>query len=152
SKGIRMMPTWVMYHRPSINWTSPLRIERECLWRNSFKVSRQHAHPSGSPSPGLSDKQHAKTRYPVLYLDDGYAVFAYWNAEQTVYRLVREQVIQPIILVGIDSAGEQGRSGENLRCCRWAEEAHQFDVLGHAARKNCSRTNFSRRRRKRRTP
>ena len=64
--------------------------------------------------PGYHDKQNAKTRYAVFYLNDGYAVFAYWNVERTVYRLIREQVIQPIILVGIDNAGEKKRTTEYL--------------------------------------
>jgi enterochelin esterase-like enzyme len=64
--------------------------------------------------PEYHDKQNAHKHYPVFYLNDGYAVFAYWNAQETVYRLIREHAIPPIILVGIDNAGERERANEYL--------------------------------------
>ena len=48
----------------------------------------------------------AGPRYPVLYLNDGFAVFAErsWNAKAALDRLIPEQVIRPIVVVGIDNA------------------------------------------------
>ncbi len=64
--------------------------------------------------PGYSDRQNVQKRYPVLYLNDGYAVFAHWNAEDVMNKLVQARAIEPIILVGIDNAGERGRANEYL--------------------------------------
>src|SRR5262249_40421388 len=43
--------------------------------------------------------------YPVLYLNDGFAVFKAtgWNAPDTVARLITEKSIEPLILVGLDN-------------------------------------------------
>ena len=45
-------------------------------------------------------------RYPVLYLNDGFAVFArrHWNLPGTVDSLIGAGSIPPIIVVGIDNA------------------------------------------------
>jgi enterochelin esterase-like enzyme len=45
-------------------------------------------------------------RYPVLYLNDGFAVFSSrgWNAPATLDRLIQAGRIPPIIVVGIDNA------------------------------------------------
>jgi enterochelin esterase-like enzyme len=64
--------------------------------------------------PGYHDKQNSAMRYPVFYLNDGYAVFTYWNAGDTVHRLIREGAIEPLIVVGIDNAGEKERANEYL--------------------------------------
>jgi enterochelin esterase-like enzyme len=64
--------------------------------------------------PGYHDKKNAGRRYPVFYLNDGYAVFHYWDAEATVYRLIRSGAIEPLIVVGIDNAGEKERADEYL--------------------------------------
>ncbi len=50
-------------------------------------------------------------RYPVQYLNDGFAVFkaGAWNAPQIVRRLESEGRIRPILLVGIDN----GATAEN---------------------------------------
>ena len=61
-------------------------------------------------------------RYPVLYLLDGQNLFdaclsdvshREWGVDETVYRLVREGRIPPIIVVGVDHAGS-GRVHEYL--------------------------------------
>jgi predicted alpha/beta superfamily hydrolase len=53
-------------------------------------------------------------RYPVLYMLDGQNIFdaclsdvshTEWGVDETVYRLVREKKIPPIIVVGVDHAG-----------------------------------------------
>lgn len=59
--------------------------------------------------------QNATTRYPVLYMLDGQNLFdaclsevskTEWGVDETVYRLIREKKIPPIIVVGIDHAGK----------------------------------------------
>jgi enterochelin esterase-like enzyme len=54
--------------------------------------------------------------YPVLYLLDGQALFDAclseyshheWRVDETVYRLIAAHEIPPLIVVGIDNAGEQ---------------------------------------------
>jgi enterochelin esterase-like enzyme len=64
--------------------------------------------------PGYHDKKNAGKRYPVFYLNDGYAVFNYWDAEATVDRLIRAGAVEPLIVVGIDNAGEKERANEYL--------------------------------------
>lgn len=53
-------------------------------------------------------------RYPVLYMLDGQNIFDAclsdvshneWGVDETVYRLVREKKIPPLIVVGVDHAG-----------------------------------------------
>src|SRR5262249_36659149 len=55
-------------------------------------------------------------RYPVLYLQDGQNLFdpatAYvrdsdWRVDQTADKLIDEQVIEPLIIVGIYNTGER---------------------------------------------
>jgi predicted alpha/beta superfamily hydrolase len=55
--------------------------------------------------PGYSDPGNRERKYPVFYLNDGFAVFkdAAWNAPGTVSRLITEEIIEPIIVVGIDN-------------------------------------------------
>jgi predicted alpha/beta superfamily hydrolase len=54
--------------------------------------------------PGYS--ADSGTRYPVLYLNDGFAVFAthLWRAPLILDSLIDERAITPIILVGVDNA------------------------------------------------
>lgn len=61
--------------------------------------------------PGYDSPENATTRYPVLYLNDGQNLFdaatsfaGEWHADETADRLIREQVISPMIVVGIDNA------------------------------------------------
>jgi predicted alpha/beta superfamily hydrolase len=54
--------------------------------------------------PGYNDVDQQRTRYPVLYLNDGFAVFKFWKAKQTVLNLISSGKIEPFILVGIDNA------------------------------------------------
>jgi enterochelin esterase-like enzyme len=55
--------------------------------------------------PGYNDPGNRERKYPVLYLNDGFAVFkaTAWNAPATVSRLIAEGIIEPIIVVGIDN-------------------------------------------------
>jgi predicted alpha/beta superfamily hydrolase len=64
--------------------------------------------------PGYDDAQNAARQYPVLYLNDGQNLFepatsfngVEWQVDETADRLIREQVIPPLIIVGIDNAGK----------------------------------------------
>jgi predicted alpha/beta superfamily hydrolase len=60
---------------------------------------------------GYSAPANATRKYPVLYLNDGFAVFKpdAWNAPQLISDLIRKNIILPIVLVGIDN----GASIEN---------------------------------------
>lgn len=63
--------------------------------------------------PGYDDPQNASHRYPVLYLNDGQNLFepatsfngVEWQVDETSDRLIREGVIPPLIVVGLDNAG-----------------------------------------------
>jgi enterochelin esterase-like enzyme len=66
--------------------------------------------------PGYDDAANGARRYPVLYLFDGQDLFdactgpesAYeWHVDETLTRLIAEGKIDPMIVVGIDSAGER---------------------------------------------
>lgn len=68
--------------------------------------------------PGYDDPANAKVAYPVLYMADGQNIFeklpglpAEWGADETAARLIAEEKIQPIIIVGIPHAGA-GRAAE----------------------------------------
>jgi len=62
--------------------------------------------------PGYEDPVNLLRYYPVFYLNDGQNLFdratAYtgveWQVDETADRLIREKVIPPMILVGIDNA------------------------------------------------
>jgi predicted alpha/beta superfamily hydrolase len=64
--------------------------------------------------PGYDDAQNAARQFPVLYLNDGQNLFEpatsfngiEWQVDETADRLIREQVIPPLIIVGIDNAGK----------------------------------------------
>jgi predicted alpha/beta superfamily hydrolase len=55
--------------------------------------------------PGYEATTNRDRRYPVLYLNDGFAVFkaTAWNAPQTVSRLIADKSIESLILIGIDN-------------------------------------------------
>jgi predicted alpha/beta superfamily hydrolase len=64
--------------------------------------------------PGYDDPANAGLRYPVFYLNDGQNLFepetsftgVEWQVDETGDRLIRENVIAPMIFVGIDNAGK----------------------------------------------
>jgi enterochelin esterase-like enzyme len=64
--------------------------------------------------PGYDDAPNASRRYPVLYLNDGQNLFesatsfngVEWQVDETADRLIREVVIPPLIIVGIDNTGK----------------------------------------------
>lgn len=63
--------------------------------------------------PGYDDEENASQRYPVLYLNDGQNLFepstsfngVEWQVDETADRLIREGVVPPMIIVGIDNTG-----------------------------------------------
>jgi predicted alpha/beta superfamily hydrolase len=72
--------------------------------------------------PGYDAPENATRKYPVLYLLDGQNLFDAclseishheWEVDETVYRLIREHKIPPLIVVGIDNAGKD-RAAEYL--------------------------------------
>jgi predicted alpha/beta superfamily hydrolase len=64
--------------------------------------------------PGYDDLSNASRRYPVLYLNDGQNLFeasisftgVEWQVDETSDRLIREGVVPPMIVVGIDNGGK----------------------------------------------
>lgn len=71
--------------------------------------------------PGYSGPENQGRHYPVFYLNDGQNLFdpatAYigvdWQADEAAARLIRENRIPPLILVGIDNA-QKDRAREYL--------------------------------------
>jgi predicted alpha/beta superfamily hydrolase len=63
--------------------------------------------------PGYDDPVQASRNYPVLYLNDGQNLFeaaisftgVEWQVDETGDRLIREGVVPPMIIVGLDNGG-----------------------------------------------
>jgi predicted alpha/beta superfamily hydrolase len=64
--------------------------------------------------PEYDNPVNAGRRYPVLYLNDGQNLFesmtafggVEWQVDETADRLIREGVVPPMIIVGIDNSGK----------------------------------------------
>lgn len=64
--------------------------------------------------PEYDNPENSGRRYPVLYLNDGQNLFepstsftgVEWQVDETADRLIREGVIPPVIIVGIDNTGK----------------------------------------------
>ncbi|HWU88776.1 MAG TPA: alpha/beta hydrolase-fold protein [Kofleriaceae bacterium] len=65
--------------------------------------------------PGYDAPQNRTKKYPVLYLLDGQNLFdaclseishREWGVDETVYRLIAQKAIPPLIIVGIDHMGK----------------------------------------------
>jgi predicted alpha/beta superfamily hydrolase len=64
--------------------------------------------------PGYDDAENQGCHYPVLYLNDGQNLFeaatafggVEWQVDETADRLIREEAVPPIIIVGIDNTGK----------------------------------------------
>ena len=64
--------------------------------------------------PAYDEAENRDRRYPVLYLNDGQNLFepatsftgVEWQVDETADRLIRENIIAPMIIVGIDNAGK----------------------------------------------
>ena len=65
--------------------------------------------------PGYDNTENSRKRYPVLYLNDGQNLFepstsfagVEWQVDETAERLIREGLVPPMIIVGIDNAGKE---------------------------------------------
>jgi enterochelin esterase-like enzyme len=66
--------------------------------------------------PGYADVANQSKRYPVLYMFDGQDLFDActgpdakyeWQVDETMTRLIAEGKVEPMIVVGIDHAGER---------------------------------------------
>lgn len=83
---------------------------------------------------GYNDPANRNRRYPVLYLNDGFAVFkgGAWNAPEIVRRLESEGRIRPILLVGVDNGAtaENGSIGQRTReYLPYSDPKNEPDVL-----------------------
>jgi enterochelin esterase-like enzyme len=64
--------------------------------------------------PGYEEGENHGTHYPVLYLNDGQNLFetisafggVEWQVDEAADRLIREGVVPPLIIVGIDNTGK----------------------------------------------
>lgn len=64
--------------------------------------------------PGYDQGENSSRRYPVLYLNDGQNLFepstsftgVEWGVDETADRLIREEIVPPMIIVGIDHGGK----------------------------------------------
>lgn len=65
--------------------------------------------------PGYDHPDNAGRRFPVLYLNDGQNLFEpstsfngiEWQVDETADRLIREGVVPPMIIVGMDNAARE---------------------------------------------
>jgi enterochelin esterase-like enzyme len=65
--------------------------------------------------PGYDDAADAGRHYPVFYLNDGQNLFegatafngVEWQVDETADRLIREGVVPPMIIVGMDNMGRE---------------------------------------------
>lgn len=89
---------------------------------------------------GYTDPVNQFRRYPVLYLNDGQNLFdaatavsgnGEWQVDETVRRLIADEEIPPVIVVGIDNAGRSGRANEYLPYPDAYLEPPLADPMGH---------------------
>jgi predicted alpha/beta superfamily hydrolase len=72
--------------------------------------------------PGYSDPANVSRKYPALYMLDGQNMFdvcpamghAEWQIDEALTRLIGEGKVEPIIVVGIDSPGNDDRRSNEL--------------------------------------
>lgn len=101
-------------------------IEQEILPTGAKLIRDLRTHPFKSKvfnnqrmlrvwlPPGYVDRKNRSRRYPVFYLNDGQNLFdsstafggVEWQVAETADRLIREERIAPLIIVGIDNAQE----------------------------------------------
>lgn len=63
---------------------------------------------------GYDEEQNAGRRYPVFYINDGQNLFessssftgVEWQVDETADRLIREDAVAPMIIVGLDNAAK----------------------------------------------
>ena len=87
----------------------------------TFSISR--AARLAPSAAWLPPKFSKRTTYSVLYLNDGQNLFGDgdpdsegggWHVDETAARLIEEQRVVPLIVVGIDNGGERARSVDYL--------------------------------------
>ncbi len=88
--------------------------------------------------PGYSDSTNAHKTYPVLYMLDGQNLFDVctsafkheWQIDETLARLIESGSVEPLIVVGVDHAGDR-RADEFLP---YPDAAFEPDLEPHGAR------------------
>jgi len=60
--------------------------------------------------PDYFEYNETDKKYPVLYLNDGIALFHAYNLKETVHELIKSRQIEPLIIVGIDNGGSTKES------------------------------------------
>jgi len=96
---------------------------REHAQVETFEISSEVFHNRRSIRVllprGYEDAANRNRRYPVLYLNDGFAVFkaGAWNAPEIVERLESEGRMRPVIMVGMDNGAsiENGSAEQRTR-------------------------------------
>jgi predicted alpha/beta superfamily hydrolase len=114
--------------------SSPSRVETFTL---ASKVFNNQRTIRVLVPPGYDDPPNRDRKYPVLYLNDGSAVFKEtgWNAPETVSSLIADHDIEPIILVGIDSGKAVQGGGDAQRTKEYVPYADPtYDPAARAPR------------------
>jgi enterochelin esterase-like enzyme len=65
--------------------------------------------------PGYYEEANKSTDYPVLYLNDGVALFHAYELQKTVHALIKDKQLKPFIVVGIDNGGSTLESTNPMR-------------------------------------
>jgi predicted alpha/beta superfamily hydrolase len=88
--------------------------------------------------PGYDDPANRNRRYPVLYLNDGQNLFeaaisftgVEWQVDESSDRLIREGVVPPMIIVGIDNGGKdrlrEYMPYRSLQPMRWRAQGSRY--------------------------
>jgi predicted alpha/beta superfamily hydrolase len=88
--------------------------------------------------PGYAAPENRTRRYPVLYMLDGQNLFdaclsdvshVEWGLDETVYRLIAEKKLPPLIVVGVDHAGKD-RGYEYLPYRDYLDDAETREPAG----------------------
>ena len=84
--------------------------------------------------PGYHEPANAERRYPVMYMHDGQNVFdartsfaGEWGMDETVTALVDAGSIEPLIVVGIDNAGDSRAAEYNPPDTEWNGRGNYAD-------------------------
>jgi predicted alpha/beta superfamily hydrolase len=101
-------------NRPPIRVSSPSVIGDLRLHAFHSRILRNHRMLRVWLPPGY-DAAGNSQRYPVFYLQDGQNLFdsetafghTEWQVDETTDRLIRENLVPPMIVVGIDNMGTE---------------------------------------------
>ena len=109
----RELKTSTLVRRPTSSGWTPQPETFVCT--NLRAVSSVTPDSSGVwLPPGYDEGENSGRRYPVLYLNDGQNLFepstsftgVEWGVDETADRLIRDRVVPPMIIVGIDNTGK----------------------------------------------